>query len=44
VGSNVKLVINATRSVVDVNAPRAIVPPKSDNTNMINPAKRIIEV
>ena len=30
--------------VIDVNKPRAIIPPKDENAKMINPAKRTMDV
>ena len=43
-GNNIRLLSKAIKSVNAVNNPKAIVPPKSENTNMMNPKKSITAV
>ena len=43
-GSNTKLVSVLTTKVIEVNQPKALVPPKSLKQNMINPATNTRDV
>ena len=43
-GRRMRLVNMEITSVIDVNKPNAMVPPKDENAKMMNPAKSTIEV